>query len=103
MVLLTNRLNYRDKRKFNQLRSDISTIAVAEFRKPVDILSKMAVPEVATMQVNHQRTATQIIPASSHGIRLVAELSEVHTKAHRHYSKKIGKKHRRKFGRSHRA
>ena len=33
VVMLTNRLNYRNIRQFNQLRSDISTIAVAEFRK----------------------------------------------------------------------
>ena len=36
VIVLTNRLNYRNVRQFNQLRSDISTIAVAEFRKPVD-------------------------------------------------------------------
>ncbi|MHB8058089.1 MAG: serine hydrolase domain-containing protein [Desulfuromonadaceae bacterium] len=36
VIMLTNRLDYRNVRQFNQLRSDISTIAVAEFRKPVD-------------------------------------------------------------------
>ena len=36
VIMLTNRLNYRNIRQLNQLRSDISTIAVAEFRKPGD-------------------------------------------------------------------
>lgn len=31
VILLTTRLDYRDKRHFNQLRSDISTLAVAAF------------------------------------------------------------------------
>ncbi|MBV5339557.1 MAG: beta-lactamase family protein [Deltaproteobacteria bacterium] len=46
VILLTNRLNYRNIRMFNQLRSDISTIAVAEFRKPVADRSLMIVPEL---------------------------------------------------------
>jgi CubicO group peptidase (beta-lactamase class C family) len=46
VILLTNRLNYRNIRMFNQLRSDISTIAVAEFRKPVADHSSITAPEL---------------------------------------------------------
>lgn len=34
VILLTNRLNYRDTRVLNKLRGDVSTIAVARFRTP---------------------------------------------------------------------
>lgn len=104
VVLLTNRLNYRDVRMFNQLRSDISTIAVAEFRKPGDNQRLMVAPEIVRITENTQRPAIRIIPAASRGIRLVAAVSESHSKAHRQYSKKSGKNHRRKsYGRIHRA
>jgi hypothetical protein len=104
VIMLTNRLNYSDKRKFNQLRSDISTIAVAEFRKPGDNHGMTAVPEAAKIPVHYQPTAARITPSASRSIRMVAELSEVHAKAHRHYNKKNGKNHRRKSsGRTRRA
>ena len=108
VVVLTNRLNYRDIRMFKQLRSDISNIAVAEFRKPGDNQGgkqKMtAVPEIARLTANLQQKATRNIPASSRGIRLVAAVSETHSKAHHQYSKKNGKNLRRKpYGRTHRA
>lgn len=64
VVLLTNRLNYRDIRMFNQLRSDISTIAVAEFRKTDTNLRVMTVPETARITANLQRKDTRSIPVS---------------------------------------
>jgi len=64
VVLLTNRLNYRDIRMFNQLRSDISTIAVAEFRKTDTNQRVMTVPETARITANLQRKDTRSIPAS---------------------------------------
>lgn len=36
VILLTNRVNYRDKRNFNQLRRDVSTVASADFKMPGD-------------------------------------------------------------------
>jgi CubicO group peptidase (beta-lactamase class C family) len=39
VILLTVRLDYRDKRHFNRLRSDISTIAASIFSQPQDIAS----------------------------------------------------------------
>lgn len=108
VVVLTNRLNYRDIRMFNQLRSDISTIAVAEFQKPGDNQGDSqrmtAIPEIARRSANLQRKATRSIPAASRGIRLVASASDAHSKAHRQYSKKSGKNQRRKsYGRNPRA
>lgn len=103
VILLTNRLNYRDIRRFNQLRSDISTIAVAEFRKPGDRTIAQVAPEAVKIAADNQRTATHSIPAASKGIRMVAAVSEVHTKAHRHYGKKNVKNHRRKAARTRRA
>ena len=101
VVLLTNRLNYRDIRMFNQLRRDISTIAVAEFGKPVDNQQPTAAPKITRITSNLQQTATRSVPAVSHGIRQVAALSEAHSKAYRQISKKNGKKHRRKsYGRT---
>lgn len=104
VVLLTNRLNYRDIRRFNQLRSDISTIAAAEFLKPGDNQMLTAVQEVARITANLQRMRTRSILAASRGIRLVAAVSEAHSKTYRQSSKKSGKNHRRKsWGRTRRA
>lgn len=104
VVLLTNRLNYRDIRMFNQLRSDISTIAVAEFRNPADNQQQAAVPKVVKITANLQRPATRSIPVASRAVRLVAAVSEEHSKVHRQYGKKSGKNHRRKSnGRTSRA
>ncbi len=104
VVLLTNRLNYQDIRTFNQLRRDISTIAMAEFGKPVDSLQLAAVPKFTRITPVPQQTAPRSVPAVSHGIRQVAALSEAHSKAYRQINKRSSKKHRRKsFGRTHRA
>jgi len=105
VVLLTNRLNYRDIRMFNQLRSDISTIAATEFGKTNDHQKVSIFPKVARMIENPQPPASRSIPvASRRAVRLVAALSEEHSKAHRHNGKKSGKNHRRKsYGRTNRA
>lgn len=104
VVMLTNRMNYRDIRMFNQLRSDISTIAVSEFRKPGNNPQQSAAPKVAVTTANPQRPTPRSIPAASRGIRLVAALSAEHSKTHRHHNKKSGKNQRRKTnGRTNRA
>lgn len=96
VILLTNRLNYRDIRAFNQLRSDISTIAVAEFGKPGDRQLPAAIAEVARIPAIYQHAATQTTPLAKRGNRLVAAVSEKHTKPYRPHSKKNGKKQRHK-------
>jgi CubicO group peptidase (beta-lactamase class C family) len=92
VIVLTNRLNYTDTGKFNQLRRDLSTVAVAEFKTPdntppmelaqttSDLLKAMALPlprpfRTSKIAARHQRT------------RLVA---------YRQERVKHGKKHRNK-------
>lgn len=104
VVFLTNRLDYRHIRQFNKLRSDISTVAAAEFRRPGDERVPTVAPEVARISSDlHQKVAARKAPAVSHRIRLVAAVSK-HTKAYRQYAKKGGKNHRHKsYGRTRRA
>ncbi|GFE61787.1 serine hydrolase [Geobacter sp. AOG2] len=101
VILLTTRLNYQDIRAFNQLRSDISTIAVAEFRQPGDLQQVTALltapPKVARVSPRLHRPAHRSIRTASHRrIRMVAALSETHAKGHHQHGKKSGKHHRRK-------
>ncbi len=105
VIMLTNRLNYRDIRRFNQLRSDISTLAVAEFGKPCDIQQLAAVPIITNISSNLQHKAKRNIPAVSRGITLVAASSEANSKTYRHYhySKKTGKRLRRSLHQHQRA
>lgn len=110
VILLTTRLNYQNIRMFNQLRSDISTIAVAEFRQPGNLQQFTAllttIPEITLIPAKPHHTAHRGIRAASHRIRMVAALSETHTKTHRQYGKKSGKNHHRKshsHGLTHRA
>lgn len=105
VILLTTRLDYQDIRQFNQLRSDISTIAVAEFRQPDARQQLTALPELTRVTARLHHTAHRGIRAASHHrIRMVAALSEAHAKSHRQYGKKNGKHHHHKsHGMTHRA
>jgi CubicO group peptidase (beta-lactamase class C family) len=100
VVLLTNRLNYKDIRGFNQLRSDISTIAVEEFQKTGDSLRIATIPDITKIPLTLQkmRVAMRKKPAGRHGVRL-ASASHVHSKSYSHNSKKSGKIHRHKSSR----
>jgi CubicO group peptidase (beta-lactamase class C family) len=106
VVLLTNRLDYRNIRIFNQLRSDISTLAVTEFGKSVDPLRLAALPKITTISAILQQTPQKRVRTASRarGLRLVASASETYSKTQRHYGKKSGKhRHRKTYGRTHRA
>jgi CubicO group peptidase (beta-lactamase class C family) len=109
VILLTTRLNYQDIRQFNQLRSDISTIAVAEFRQPGDLQQLTALlathPEITRVPARlHHASHRGIRVASHHRIRMVAALSEAHSRTHRQYGRKSGKHHHHKsHGLTHRA
>lgn len=96
VILLTNRLNYRNIRGFNQLRSDISTLAVAEFRSPGDIPQLQATPLVSRIPVHPHRHVVRSGPTAARGIRQVAALSIEHPTSHRPNSKKSAKNTRRK-------
>ena len=106
VVLLTNRMDYQNTRRFRQLRSDISTLASAEFGRHGDNVKLAAPPKITRISAIPQQTAEGRIPAASRsrGIRLVAAASETYTKPQRHYGRKNGKYQRRKAnGRSNRA
>jgi CubicO group peptidase (beta-lactamase class C family) len=100
VILLTTRLNYQNIRMFNQLRSDISTIAVAEFRQPANLQQLTALvttrPEITQIPARPHHTAHRSIRAASHRIRMVAALSEAHTRSRLQYGKKSGKHHHHK-------
>ncbi len=96
VVLLTNRLNYRDTRTFNQLRRDVSTIAVAAFRSPTDNHRLTAISEVARINADLLRPLPLFKPTSSAGIKLAKAATNRHATAKRQFAKKIGNKHRRK-------
>ena len=104
VVLLTNRLNYRDIRTFNKLRSDISTLAAAEFGSPGDNTRLAALPEITRITAAQQPRAARNVPAASRGIRLVAAASEAQAKALRQHGRKSGKNQRHKaYSRTRRA
>jgi len=106
VILLTNRLNYQDVRQFNQLRSNVSTTAVAEFRQPDARQQSTALPDIARVTARlHRAAAHHAIRTASHSrIRMVASLSEAHTRTHRQAGKKTGKNHHHKpHGLTHRA
>jgi CubicO group peptidase (beta-lactamase class C family) len=104
VVLLTNRMNYRDIRMFNKLRKDISTLVAAEFGSPGDRTGLGALPESTRITATRQQKAARSVRAASRGIRLVAAASETAAKAPRHYGRKSGKNQRQKAsGRTRRA
>jgi hypothetical protein len=97
VILLTTRLNYQDVRAFNLLRSDISTIAAAEFRQPGDHQRLASLPDLTRVSPRLYHPAHRSVRTASHRrIRMVAALSEAHGKSHRQYGKKNGKLHHRK-------
>ena len=97
VIVLTTRLNYRDIRQFNQLRSDISTIAAAGFRQPGELQRLTSPAELTRVSPRLYHTAHHGVRSTSHRrVRMVAALSEAHAKAHRQHGKKSGKLHRRK-------
>jgi len=100
VVLLTNRLDYKNVRGFNQLRSDISTIAVEEFHKTGGSPRIATIPGITRIPLTLQRmrVAMRKMPTGRHGVRL-ASASKVHSKSYQRYSKKSGKLHRHKSSR----
>jgi len=96
VILLVNRLNYQDVRAINRLRSDISTIIVAEYAKAGSLQCPVIPPAVARIPAVPLPPPVHTSQPAQHETRLVAALSEKHTKAYRQNAKKGGKKHRHK-------
>ncbi|WP_243372015.1 serine hydrolase domain-containing protein [Geotalea sp. SG265] len=106
VIVLTNRLNYRDTHTFNQLRRDISTIAAADFTVADDLIRLIAPVEVARISAELLRPAlapaTLKTPIRKTKVKLLAYASE--TRSHHPSVKKRGKGHRHKsYGKIRRA
>lgn len=105
VVLLTNRLNYRNVRMFNQLRSDVSTVAVAEFGVPVP---GVAAPPVEPVVVAVSKTREMRRPFKvSHGhgaVKLAMAQTDAAPLVHHRGGKKKGGKghHHKSYSRSRR-
>ena len=61
VILLTNRVNYRDTHTFNQLRRDVSTIAASDFRLSGVAQGMMPPSEVARINSDLLREVTRLV------------------------------------------
>lgn len=120
VVLLTNRLNYYDTKSFNLLRSDVSTICAAIFRKTGSDQGLPPQGELAKMITDLLEERSRLVPASPpRVVRVASARSHKHvgTKSHvknakkahkhvatKHHVKKVAKNHQKKnLARSRRA
>ncbi len=96
VIVLTNRLNYKDTWKFKQLRRDISTAATEQFKQPDDshpVDLALLTPELNVMAQPLPRPVVSVRTASRpHKYRLVA----FHQERTKHYKKHKGRHHSRK-------
>ena len=105
VILLTNRINYRNRSVFNQLRRDVSSVASAVFRAPNGDQEVLPTWDTAKSTVDRLRSTCVASQAQPYTIKLVAlATTEKRSTSHRHACKKYAKKHRSKWhGRSQRA
>ncbi|HXE95567.1 MAG TPA: hypothetical protein VN642_04135, partial [Dongiaceae bacterium] len=102
VVLLTNRLNYRDTRMFNQLRRDVSDIAVAEFGLPADSMGLTAVMAIARITADLMRPPPPPTKPTLSNTKHAKVSSIRHIASRQKFGRKSGKNHRRKpHGRKH--
>jgi CubicO group peptidase (beta-lactamase class C family) len=94
VVLLTNRLDYRDTKAFNRFRGDVSTVAAAEFGRPGGerILPRAETARVVA-ELLREKAAAQAPPPR---IRLASAGAEVRSSGSRKEGKKNGRINRRK-------
>jgi CubicO group peptidase (beta-lactamase class C family) len=69
VILLTNRVNYRDTHNFNQLRRDVSTVAAVNFRTPGSDNSSSPV-ELAKFNAELLREVTRAVRAKPRAVKL---------------------------------
>ncbi|MBJ6723385.1 beta-lactamase family protein [Geomonas sp. Red875] len=83
VVLLTNRLNYRQTRVFNQLRRDVSTLASAGFRRD-DGRTELPEPwEMAQLTSELLQAAPPVVRAAAAHTPAQAARHKMHRSAHR--------------------
>jgi CubicO group peptidase (beta-lactamase class C family) len=71
VILLTNRVNYRDVRNFNQLRRDVSTVASAGFRAGGDSPG-LAPLELAKINEELLREVTRVVQSAPRRVKLAS-------------------------------
>lgn len=94
VVLLTNRLDYRNTRTFNRLRNDISTVAAAEFGVP-GIDPPLPPVEPVVVAVNWTRERRRTVKAPKGAVKLAMARAET-VGHHGGGKKKSGKGHHHK-------
>ena len=72
VILLTNRLNYRDVHTFNQLRRDVSTVAAADFRAPGSAPGLAPLPEIARINTNLLRQVSLAVQSAPRVLKLAS-------------------------------
>jgi CubicO group peptidase (beta-lactamase class C family) len=110
VILLTNRLNYRNTHIFNQFRRDVSSVASAVFRAPDGDQEALSTWDAAKTSVDLLRSTCEADQAQPYSIKLAAAAAKMHStarrhscKIHSHACKKHTKRHRDKWhGRSRR-
>jgi CubicO group peptidase (beta-lactamase class C family) len=103
VILLTNRIDYRNPHVFNQFRRDVSAVASAVFRAPDGDQETLPSWETAKITVDRLRSTCEASQAQPYSIKLALATPERRLTAHRHTGKKHAKRHRGKwYGRSHR-
>jgi len=102
VIFLTNRLNYRNIKIFNQLRSDISTIAAANFTVADDSMRLTSISEVARITASLTHPVQPIAKPQPHRIRLLAYASQAHSKYQSAKRRSKGR-HHKSYGKIHHA
>ena len=69
VILLTNRVNYRDVHAFNQLRRDVSTVAASNYRMPGDSQPPV---DVARINADLLREVTRVVQSAPRGPKLAS-------------------------------
>jgi CubicO group peptidase (beta-lactamase class C family) len=96
VILLTNRINYRNTHVFNQFRRDVSTVASAVFRSQNGDQEILPSWETAKITVDRLRSTCEANQAQPYSIMLAMVTPERHSRTHRHAGKKHCKRHRTK-------
>jgi CubicO group peptidase (beta-lactamase class C family) len=97
VVLLTNRINYRNTNVFNQFRRDVSTVASAVFRAPDGDQESLHTWETAKITVDRLQSTCEASQDQPYSIKLALATYEKHSRVHRHAGIKHAKKHRSKW------
>jgi len=72
VILLTNRVNYRDTHYFNQLRRDVSTVASADFKVPGAGQATAPPWEISRINAELLRAVTQAVQAAPRSPKLAS-------------------------------